>query len=205
MYSQDVVPRVFGNMKFLNGMVDDLVPQVTEDLRGKFNGLFLGTAAGLAINYLDKNWESSFATLKNNTSFKELMSVAGKYQHYGNIIYYANDTAVPQKFKDYGNSVTGAPDGIPSFNEISWTKSLNVIGESTVNHLCTVSGPGLSDFESVPEKDRASRLYWIHQRAILKNKNDFGERVRVSGLDDCIAKAKEHLVLPSMGAVVVSI
>jgi len=202
VYSQDVVPRIPGNMKFLNDMVDDLVPQVTEGLRGQFGGL-KGAAAGIAINYLDDNWESTFTSLKNNTSFKDLMSVAGKYQHYGNIIYYANDTAVPQKFKDYGNSVADAPDDIPSFNAISWRKSLNVIGESAVNHLCTVSGPGLSDFESVPEKDRASRLYWIHQRAILKNKNDFGDRVRVSGLNDSISKAKELLTLPSMGAVVV--
>lgn len=195
IYDMDPVPHLPGNMKFLDDMVKNVIPQVSKEANDTVPWI-LGFTTWI-IDVEDK-LGGVLNKVKSSKDFNDILVILKKFHHYGNVIHYENDAALPKKYKSYTDGKTGDDD----FKKIEWQKSLHVIKDATVNHLCTCRGPGLSKHDSIPEEKRSSRLHWLNEHAILEGKNDVGEPIKVNGWEDCLKKTKENLVSPCMGAVV---
>jgi len=195
IYAFDPVPHGFGNMSFIEDLVKNAIPQISTMATDAVPWVL-----GFATRFVDveERLEKRFDALMKQKELQDVLPIMEKYHHYGNVIQYENDAAEPKKYKSYTDGKTGDDD----FKNIKWQKSLHVIRDATVYHLCTVRGPGLSMFESVPDEFRTSRLHWLHEHSILIGKNNVGNPIPVDDWEDCLIKTKENLVLPSMGAVV---
>jgi len=200
IYSTDPVPRGYGYLSFIDAIAKELIPQVLDEMideKVPLPVLWLSNVFDAQHKAEDKA-EGIYDNITK--SLGDITDVCLKFRHYCKIISYDNDIATPMILKDYGHDELGSPDNIKNFRDLKWQETPDVIGNIKHNHLMTVRGPGLG--YNIPESYIEAKLYHMHKRAMLKDKNDVG-RVEVNGWDDCRKKAKEHLVSASMGGVVV--
>lgn len=198
VYRQDPVPHTPANVE---GFVFPLLENLREEFDEQVDLENMNWGAWFMSWAIDMDKWSEFALayvihrLKTGKDIKKAMDIAKKYRHIGKVIRYENDSAKPEIFFDSEDKDLPGKN----FRKIKWEKgSKNIIGEVLINHGFLISGPGLGD-----EKDSgwevSSKIYWIHEKSFMAHVHH--SKVRVNGWEDCLKKAKEHLVKPSMGAV----
>jgi hypothetical protein len=92
----DVVPRGYGYLSFIEDFSDDLVPRIQPYItEGKPVPFFLRSKLK---NYV----EMGKMKLMDNKAFSEMLSVMSEFVHPGNIVYYKDEHAEPKLLHDYG-------------------------------------------------------------------------------------------------------
>mmetsp|Transcript_19681 Transcript_19681/g.29204 ORF Transcript_19681/g.29204 Transcript_19681/m.29204 type:complete len:516 (+) Transcript_19681:106-1653(+) len=200
VYSNDVVPRAPGYLGFVDSLVYDFLPKSVDLIKEKTNFL-LGSV--VSVFRLGKKLSEGYENLKE--SQQSLLKIFLLFRHYGKIIHYDNDAAMPVVYKDYGpdnDESKAEPDSIPPFRTLKWQDTPDVIGKAKHDHNMTVRGPGLAD--NIQESLIEAKLSYMDNVSILNNKNDVESGpVPVDNWEDCLKKAHENFVSASMGGVVV--
>ena len=148
IYMNDVVPRFYGYLSFIDDFVDDIsddlaaavpVPRVLKrivDLQGKIEDL------------IDDATE--------NESVLGLIGIFSQYRHIGNIVHYAEEDAKPTVLKDMGafhKNTSGEKNLFRSVKYVPFKgkKGIGDIYDEAINkwHMEIIRGPGLS----YPPKD----------------------------------------------------
>jgi len=94
--SNDVVPRGYGYLSFIEDFSDDLVPRISPAVIDNTPIPFF------LRSQVNKLVENSKMKLMDNKSFTEMLSVMSEFVHPGNIVYYKDEHAEPRLLHDYG-------------------------------------------------------------------------------------------------------
>jgi hypothetical protein len=131
VYSRDVVPCAYANLRFVDDMVDaflDDTPSASEAA--------LAFAEGLV------DW------IKKRGDDKDWQDELTKYCHVGKLIYYVNMKAAPKTYVDEGFSERGplkTSHRELSFYDLTYDgPDTKVAATALANHMALVTGPGLS-------------------------------------------------------------
>jgi hypothetical protein len=132
VYSRDVVPRAYANLKFVGGMVDAFLVDTSSASEAEL---------GLAEVLVD--------LIEDHGEDKDWQDALTKYCHIGRLIYYANMKAAPKIYVDEGFSERGPLKTSRrelSFYDLTYAggPDTNVAATALANHLALVRGPGLS-------------------------------------------------------------
>ena len=152
-YANDGIPRSLGNPQFLLDEANDVLDAVEEDA-----GFLRKLPTALIVNKLKK-----FAKEHGAGVVQPYLDLVKMYQHLGTVVHYADPSAVPIVHVDDRAGVLLRTVGVdshaaaPQFNSIPFTgevmpteakadKSVlnNPAQAAYYNHMCIVTGPGLS-------------------------------------------------------------
>lgn len=136
VYKNDVVPRAYGYLSFIEDFVEDAESDLVKDLpipriakrlldaQGKFDELLQGA--------------------KNNESLVGLLGVFSQYRHMGNVIYYESEDAEPLVLKDMGAFHKNTKGATNLFRSIKYKPVENPMDEFMGWHMDIITAPGLS-------------------------------------------------------------
>lgn len=140
IFSNDLVPRVYGYLSFINDYADDVIPKLGPYLRKdkplKLPSLFLKVV-------IDKIAEAQKKKLLENKLFEELTDVMSDYIHPGNIVYYKDENAKPRVLKDLGAHHANS-DNKETYRSVKYIPVKNPIDDFMPWHMTIINGPGLS-------------------------------------------------------------
>lgn len=144
VYSNDVIPRSYAHLKFMNAFLDDAISNLLPYLReGK------KLKPGL-INIIFKKIvrNKKNALIKKEMVF-DMLSVMDEYIHPGNIVYYKTAQSEPRILKDYGEYDKNwfKKDRFRSATA-GYKPSKDPFGEFMSWHCDIINGPGLSYADS---------------------------------------------------------
>lgn len=102
IFSNDVVPRGYGYMSFIDDFVDDSIPDLT-------NNLPVPKIAKMIFDVRGK-LESGFDTFQDVDQISNFIDICTNYRHLGNQIYYETEDSKPRVLRDMGAFYKN-PDG----------------------------------------------------------------------------------------------
>jgi hypothetical protein len=131
VYSRDVVPRAYANLRFIDDMVDAFLDDTSSASEAEL---------GFAEVFVD--W------IKKHGDDKNWQDVLTKYCHIGKLIHYGNMKAAPETYVDEGFSERGPLKTSRrelSFYDLTYDgPDTDVAKTAMANHMALVTGPGLS-------------------------------------------------------------
>jgi hypothetical protein len=144
IFSNDVVPRGYGYMSFVNDLVDDALPYLAGMGASK-----IPVPNFLIKRQLDHFLEDKVVGLLKNELFDDLLSVMGEFVHPGKIVHYATPESKPRVLDDRGFAY-GGQEG-DTFRSVTYKaeRKVNPIEEIMDWHMQIIQGPGLAYDDSV--------------------------------------------------------
>lgn len=138
VFSQDPVPRCYGDITFLNDMMDDCLDEVETGKRIP--------DALLSIFNLRRIIEHEIEKALHSKKMVGLINVATKYRHLGNVIYYESPEAHPIVLKDMGTNYNKTSEDGMILRDITYKKinSHDIMNDIKTDHMYIVQGPGLA-------------------------------------------------------------
>ena len=149
VYKNDVVPRGYGYLSFIEDFVDDAIDDLAKMIPvPRLLKFFLGVQGKL---------EDLVDDATENEALLALLGVFSQYRHIGNIIFYEDEDAKPVVLKDMGaffkNTDGKVKNAFRSVKYKPMARGADLVEEFMDWHMAPIKGPGLS----IPE-DQLSKM-----------------------------------------------
>jgi len=142
IYSNDVIPRTYGYLSFVEDYVDDVVesgaltqmlplPSIVKriiEMRGRVED-------GLG-DLVDK--------AKNDERVEDFVKVYSQYRHIGNVIHYESEDSKPRVLKDMGAFYKNSLGEKDIFRDVKYKHVSKPVDDFMKWHMDIIRGPGLS-------------------------------------------------------------
>jgi len=140
VFKDDVVPRGYAYLSFIDNFIDDVTKYASKQAKGKLPGVLIKRVLPIG-NFLD----DLTAKAEDNEKVQGLIQVAQQYYHPGKIIYYKSETAVPVVLRDTGAFDTMEDDETSfRYTGYKYSPTKTPIEDEIYNHGYLKNGPGLS-------------------------------------------------------------
>eukprot|EP00555_Chaetoceros_dichaeta_P006342 CAMPEP_0198258992 /NCGR_PEP_ID=MMETSP1447-20131203/8278_1 /TAXON_ID=420782 /ORGANISM="Chaetoceros dichaeta, Strain CCMP1751" /LENGTH=488 /DNA_ID=CAMNT_0043946265 /DNA_START=246 /DNA_END=1712 /DNA_ORIENTATION=- len=138
-FSLDPVPMVPGHfstfgMDFIEDVLATLVRKKT---------YFGDTVETWITNVVER-----FGTEQLKGIAKSYFPISDKYQHIGNVLYYASPDAEPKVYIDNKNGILVGKEGFADLSEIKYKNQKDALTAVGYNHRIIVRGPGLAFYRN---------------------------------------------------------
>ncbi len=136
VYKNDVVPRAYGFLSFIEDFIDD----TTDDISNKAPVPRVMKRVFDFQGKLDELVDNA----QENVSVDGLLSVLSNYRQIGSVIYYDAEDAKPIVLKDMGAFYKNEDGNENLFRSVKYKPSKNSLQEFMHWHMDIIRAPGLS-------------------------------------------------------------
>ena len=143
VYMNDVVPRGYGNLEFINKCIDnsaDHLGALLPDDKKERTITYL--AKSVAVNYVQDKIEKMINNVEKEKALKAAFEVLFHYRHVGNLIYYESEDAKPRVLIDEGHGSGDTKRG--TFRSVEYKNVEDPVGKIMYWHMHIIRGPGLA-------------------------------------------------------------
>lgn len=137
--SNDVVPRGYGYLSFINAFVEDII----DDL-GQMIGNKTPLPTFLAKFIVDKIEEAATEKFTNEQGFINIIEVLSNYVHPGKIVWYEDSNAKPRVLRDMG-AFHANPNNMETFRSVQYKPTKKALKEVESWHNDILDGLRFDD------------------------------------------------------------
>jgi len=139
VYNNDVLPREYGYLSFIEDFVDDAVNDITKAIPVPRIMKRIIDVQGKIEDLVDDATE--------NEALAGFLGVLSQYRHIGNLVFYSAEDAAPIVLKDMGAFSKNPGEEMNTFRSVKYVpvqKGENIMEEFMKWHMDPIRGPGLS-------------------------------------------------------------
>jgi hypothetical protein len=145
IYKNDVVPRGYGYLSFIQDFVEDAIPDLISKVPvPKMIPWPITSLLKRKAKKLIGNVDSMVDTAVKSEQLSGLLTVMSQYIHVGNLIYYESEHAKPLVLKDMGAFHENTAEETDLFRSIKYKNVNSPMEEFMGWHMDIINGPGLS-------------------------------------------------------------
>ena len=143
IFSNDVVPRGYGYLSFIDDFVDDCCDQIVKEGKQKIP---LVAKPFIDLREITDNLVNG---AKGSEAVQDLIGVFSHYKHLGNQIYYKSEDAMPRVLKDMGAFFENTEGLEDVLRDVKYEPVGDPLADKFMYwHMEIIRGPGLSYPES---------------------------------------------------------
>ena len=143
VYMNDVVPRGYANLEFINNFIDNSADHLGKLLPSEKETKALGKIAkSVAVNFVQDKVDDIIDEVEKQQTLQDAFEVLYHYRHVGNLIHYKSEDAKPKVLVDEGHGSTDTKKG--TFRSVEYKNVQDPLGEFMYWHMHIIRGPGLA-------------------------------------------------------------
>jgi len=142
IHSNDVVPRGYGYLTFVQDLLRDCIPFLKKLAveKSPVNGIVTRALLRRFQGFQERGTEA----VTNNKNFQDNVLVCGEFVHPGKIVYYESHEAEPRVLTDMGFAYDGNAEDTLRSVKYKKEKGVNPLTHVTDWHMDIVQGPGIA-------------------------------------------------------------